>query len=174
MLPLLIKPIQTDPSIFNVTTTRSIWNRLKPQKFCQTSSLSTALGSNGMARIRAKFARTSDRIIGAERIGANMNLQKAAEAEKERRTRSKLEPHREAIFTLRRKHWTYVEIAKWLNDRGISITLSSVHRFCGRAIARRPRNGITPQLAEIEPLCVSQPAKQSKTEPKKYRFNLEI
>ena len=33
----------------------------------------------------------------------NMNLQKTAEAEKERRTRSKLEPHREAIFTLRRK-----------------------------------------------------------------------
>ena len=54
-----------------------------------------------------------------------MDLQKTAEAEKERRTRSKLEPHREAIFTLRRKHWTYGEIAKWLNEHGVSITLSS-------------------------------------------------
>ena len=47
-----------------------------------------------------------------------MNLQSAAESEKERRTRSRLEPHREAIFTLRRKHWTYRQIAKWLNEEG--------------------------------------------------------
>jgi hypothetical protein len=58
-----------------------------------------------VARIRAKLARTSDRIIGAEKE-ATMDLQKTAQAESERRTRSKLEPHREAIFTLRRKHWT--------------------------------------------------------------------
>ena len=43
-----------------------------------------------------------------------MDLQKTAESESERRTRSKLEPHREAIFALRRKHWTYDQIAKWL------------------------------------------------------------
>ena len=42
-----------------------------------------------------------------------MDSLKSAEAEKERRTRSKLEPHREAIFTLRRKHLTYGQIAKW-------------------------------------------------------------
>jgi len=43
-----------------------------------------------------------------------MNLQPQAEAEQERRTRSKLEAHREAIFALRRKHWSHRQIAKWL------------------------------------------------------------
>ena len=97
-----------------------------------------------------------------------MDLQKTAQAEKERRTRSKLEPHREAIFTLRRKHWTYGEIAKWLNEHGVSITLSSVHRFCERAIARRPRSPF--QTVESEPLSVPQPT----TQTKKHRFNLDI
>jgi hypothetical protein len=103
-----------------------------------------------------------------------MNLHEAAEREKERRTRSKLEPHRDAIFTLRRKHWTYGEIAKWLNEHDVSITLSSVHRFCERAIARRPRNGNPPQASEGEMLSVPPPTTQTKIEPKKYRFNLEI
>lgn len=103
-----------------------------------------------------------------------MDLQKTAEAEKERRTRSKLESHREAIFTLRRKHWTYGEIAKWLNAHGVSITLSSVHRFCQRAIARRPRTVSAPQPFESEKLFFPQPQQTTTTEPKKYRFNLEI
>ena len=100
-----------------------------------------------------------------------MNLQEAAETEKERRTRSRLEPHREAIFTLRRKHWTYGQIAKWLNEHGVSITPSSVHRFCERAIARRPRKEHT--LENGMP-SFSQPPERSTTERKKYRFNLEI
>ena len=99
-----------------------------------------------------------------------MDLQKTAQAESERRTRSKLEPHREAIFTLRRKHWTYGEIAKWLNQHGVSITLSSVHRFCERAIARRPRNANPLQTVESEPLSFPQPT----TQTGKYRFNLDI
>ena len=99
-----------------------------------------------------------------------MNLQSSAEAEKERRTRSKLEPHCEAIFTLRRKHWTYSEVAKWLNEHGVSITLSSVQRFCERAVARRPRAGIAPQFTENEPISVLQPT----TPTKKHRFNLDI
>ena len=45
-----------------------------------------------------------------------MDLHQAARVESERRTRSRLEPHREAIFTLRRKHWTYGQIATWLNE----------------------------------------------------------
>lgn len=102
-----------------------------------------------------------------------MDLHKPAEAEKERRTRSKLEPHREAIFTLRRKHWTYGQIAKWLNEHGVAITLSSVHRFCERAIARRTRIGSAPQPLESA-VPFSQPLKQTTSEPKKYRFNLEI
>jgi hypothetical protein len=103
-----------------------------------------------------------------------MNLQSAAESEKERRTRSKLEPHREAIFTLRRKHWTYAEIARWLKERGVAITLSSVQRFCERAIARRPRAGIEPQPLESQPLSVPQATTPTKTLPTKHRFKLEI
>jgi hypothetical protein len=99
-----------------------------------------------------------------------MDLQKTAEAETERRTRSKLEPHREAIFTLRRKHWTYGEIAKWLNEHGVAITLSSVHRFCERAVARRPRNINPLQDVESQPLSVP----QATTQTKKHRFNLDI
>jgi hypothetical protein len=99
-----------------------------------------------------------------------MNLQSAAESEKERRTRSRLEPHREAIFTLRRKHWTYRQIAKWLNEHGVAITLSSVQRFCERAVARRPRAGNELQTLESQPLSVPQPTKQTN----KYRFNLDI
>ena len=102
-----------------------------------------------------------------------MDLHKSAEAEQERRTRSKLEPHREAIFTLRRKHWTYCAISKWLNERGVAITLSSVQRFCERAIARRPRTGNAPQALESEPLSIPQTTIQTKTEPQKYRFNIE-
>ena len=41
-----------------------------------------------------------------------MDLQKAAEAEAERRARSKLEEHRRAIMALRAKKWTYRQIAK--------------------------------------------------------------
>lgn len=103
-----------------------------------------------------------------------MDLQKSAEAEKERRTRSKLEPHREAIFTLRRKHWTYAAIARWLKEHGVAITLSSVQRFCERAVARRPRAGNESQPLENQPLFslpqTSTP--QTKSEPKKYRFNI--
>ena len=68
-----------------------------------------------------------------------MDLQKAAEAETERRTRSKLEEHRRAIMALRGKKWTYRQIAKWLHEHGVSVTSSSVYRFCERSIARRPR-----------------------------------
>ena len=100
-----------------------------------------------------------------------MDLQKSAEAEKERRTRSKLEPHREAIFTLRRKHWTYAAIAKWLKEHGVAITLSSVQRFCERAVARRPRAGSEPQPLESQPLSIP----QTTTPPtKKYRFNIDV
>jgi len=101
-----------------------------------------------------------------------MNLQSAAQSEKERRTRSKLEPHREAIFTLRRKHWTYSQIAKWLGVHGIAITLSTVQRFCQRAVARRPRTGNEPQSLENIPFSVPSPT--AKSEPKKHRFNLDI
>ena len=106
-----------------------------------------------------------------------MNLQPAAENEITRRTRSKLEAHREAIFALRRKHWTYKQIAKWLNERGVQTTLTSVYRFCERAIARRPRsNGQLPiEESATESFPIQAPPTATKTKPtNQYRFNLEI
>jgi hypothetical protein len=107
-----------------------------------------------------------------------MNLQQQAENEKERRTRSKLESQRETIFALRRKHWTHKEIAQWLNERGVEITLSSVHRFCQRAVARRPRgNNNALETTEEKPISIPtpQPQTQNQTTPvKKHRFNTDI
>ncbi|HEV2330546.1 MAG TPA: hypothetical protein VGY56_17330 [Verrucomicrobiae bacterium] len=106
-----------------------------------------------------------------------MNLQPQAESEKERRTRSKLEAHRDAILALRRKHWTHKEIARWLNERGIQITLSAVHRFCQRAIARRPRAGSSaPEGIEEQPAFIPtlQPQPNETTPVKKPRYNTNI
>lgn len=104
-----------------------------------------------------------------------MNLQSAAEKESPRRTRSKLEAHREAIFALRRKHWTYREIAQWLNEHGVSVTFPSVYRFCERAIARRPRSQSPLEMEAEKPIFI--PKLQSTTNPtpmSKHRFNLDI
>ena len=102
-----------------------------------------------------------------------MNLQPQAENEQARRTRSKLEAHREAIFALRRKHWTYRQIAKWLNEHGVLVTFPSVYRFCERAIARRPRNSSPPPVEE--PASFSIPTPSTPTKPtNRYQFNLDI
>ncbi len=104
-----------------------------------------------------------------------MDLQPSAENESERRTRSKLEPHREAIFTLRRKHWTYSEISKWHNERGVNITLSSVHRYCQRAVARRPRADTPPPALEGKAHSISATKTTSaQSESVKHRFKLDI
>jgi IS30 family transposase len=106
---------------------------------------------------------------------ANMNLQQQAENEKERRTRSKLEVHREAIFALHRKHWTYDQIAKWLNERGVQTTLTSVYRFCQRAIARRPRSHSSLEMEPENPIFTPKPQTTTKQTPmSKHRFNLDI
>ena len=106
-----------------------------------------------------------------------MDLQSAAEDEKERKTRSKLEPHRNAILTLRRKHWTYRQIAKWLKERGVTTTFTAVYRFCERA--RRPRNAATAvidanDLEGQKPSMFETTTTQPKTGPKKHRFNVDI
>ena len=92
-----------------------------------------------------------------------------------RRTRSKLEAHREAIFALRRKHWTYGQIAVWLNERGVRTTLTSVYRFCERAIARRPRSQ---KALEMEPTkaIFTPTSKTTNNEPpmQQHRFNHDI
>jgi hypothetical protein len=109
-----------------------------------------------------------------------MDLQSQAENEGPRRTSSKLEPHREAIFALRRKHWTHRQIAQWLNEHGVKITLSAVHRFCQRAIARRPRSAGPLPMEVDDPISVSvtPPVKITKTSTTEttnpYQFNINI
>jgi spermidine synthase len=103
-----------------------------------------------------------------------MNLQPQAENEQARRTRSKLEAHREAIFALRRKHWTYGQIAKWLNERGVQTTFPSVYRFCERAIARRPRNTSPLEVEQAAPVFTPTPQTTTTKTTNQYRFNLEI
>jgi hypothetical protein len=123
----------------------------------------------------------SDGIIGAEMDKTkNMNLQSAAENEPPRRTRSKLGAHREAIFALRRKHWTYRQIAQWLNEHGVAVTSPSVYRFCERAIARRPRSGqpltAIESAGEPAPFSIQTPQTTTINERTslKHRFNLDI
>jgi hypothetical protein len=129
-----------------------------------------------LRKFSANFPQTSDGIIGAEKTETNMNFDSQAENESPRRTRSKLETHREAIFALRRKHWTYGQIAKWLNERGVQTTLTSVYRFCERAIARRPRSSPFPAIESAgEPASFSIPTPPTTTKPKnQYRFNTDI
>jgi hypothetical protein len=104
-----------------------------------------------------------------------MNLQQQAENEMPRRTRSKLEAHREAIFALRRKHWTYGQIADWLNERGVTTTLTSVYRFCERAIARRPRNQGALEIEPEKPIFTPTPQTTNNEPPmQQHRFNLDI
>jgi spermidine synthase len=103
-----------------------------------------------------------------------MNLQQQAENESPRKTRSKLEAHREAIFALRRKHWTYRQIAKWLNEHGVLVTFPSVYRFCERAIARRPRSGSPLEVEQATPVFTPTPQTKTTKTTDQYRFNLEI
>jgi len=103
-----------------------------------------------------------------------MNLQSAAENESPRRTRSKLEAHREAIFALRRKHWTYRQIAKWLSEHGVVVTFPSVYRFCERAIARRPRNAGPLEVEQQNSIFTPTPQPTTIKTTNQYRFNLDI
>ena len=107
-----------------------------------------------------------------------MNLQSQAENEVARRTRSKLETQREAILELRRKHWTHRQIADWLNERGVKITLSAVHRFCQRSIARRSRhhNPLEIEQEKTNFIPALHPPNQPTNEIQKttHRFNLDI
>ena len=107
-----------------------------------------------------------------------MNLQSQAENESPRRTRSKLEAHREAILALRRKHWTYRQIAQWLNERGVPVTFPAVYRFCERAIIRRPRHHSPLEVEQGISIFTptQQPSNQptNETQKTKHRFNLDI
>ena len=103
-----------------------------------------------------------------------MDLQPQAENESPRKTRSKLEAHREVIFTLRRKHWTYRQIAKWLNEHGVAVTSPSVYRFCERAIARRPRSSSPLEVEQAAPIFTPTPQPTTNKTTNQHRFNLDI
>jgi hypothetical protein len=113
-------------------------------------------------------------LLGQEKIKIKMNLQPQAENEPARRTRSKLETHRKAIFALRRKHWTYKEITAWLNERGVQTTFTSVYRFCERAIARRPRSSSPLEVEQAAPIFTPTPQPTTNKTTNQHRFNLDI
>jgi hypothetical protein len=93
-----------------------------------------------------------------------------AQAAPEGNPRSKLEKHRAAIFELRRKHWTYAKIARWLKARGVGIAPSSIFRFCTsrKAMATRPTARTRREIPPAEP-----PTSEAKPK-RKYRFNLDV
>jgi transposase len=84
-------------------------------------------------------------------------------------SRSKLETHRAAISELRRKRWTFAEIAEWLRERGVSATTSNVHRFFRQSKPTPP--SIEPVRAQSAP----PPAPVDAEKPKrKIRFNIPL
>ena len=84
-------------------------------------------------------------------------------------SRSKLETYRAAISELRRKRWTFVEIAEWLRERGVSATTSNVHRFFRQSKPTPPST--EPVRAQSAPL----PAHVDAQKPKrKIRFNIPL
>ncbi|HAM72781.1 MAG TPA: hypothetical protein DCM86_14155 [Verrucomicrobiales bacterium] len=99
------------------------------------------------------------------------DLAAIASSEVLHRTRSRLEPHREAIATLRRKRWTFAQIARWLREHGVNVTPSSVHRFW------RKRSSVDPMEdppASALPLSKTSVSRQPQPQKQKHRFNLDI
>jgi len=83
--------------------------------------------------------------------------------------RSKLEMHRDVICELRRKHWTYEEIAGWLKMRGVEATTSNVHRFFQTIKYSKPR-GV--ETAPTPPAPLPAVPVQSEKPKRKIRFNI--
>jgi transposase len=84
-------------------------------------------------------------------------------------SRSKLETHRAAISELRRKRWTFAEIADWLRERGVSATTSNVHRFF------RQSKPTPPSLEPVRAQSAPPPAPVDAEKPKrKIRFNIPL
>ena len=84
-------------------------------------------------------------------------------------SRSKLETYRSAISELRRKRWTFAEIAEWLRERGVSATTSNVHRFFRQSKPTPP--SIEPVRAQSAPPPAPVDAEQPK---RKIRFNIPL
>jgi len=93
-------------------------------------------------------------------------IQAFLEAAAECPAKSKLEPYAELIRTLRRKRWTYRQIAAALkNDFGVHAAPSSIHNF----VKVRARKSKT--VSEEQSMIVLEP----KTHPvqKRPRFNID-
>ena len=83
--------------------------------------------------------------------------------------RSKLETYRATISELRRKRWTFAEIADWLRKRGVSATTSNVHRFF------RQSKHTPPSIEPVRAQSASPPAPVDAEKPKrKIRYNIPI
>ncbi len=84
-------------------------------------------------------------------------------------SRSKLETYRAAISELRRKRWTFAEIADWLRERGVSATTSNVHRFF------RQSKPIPQSIEPVRAHSAPPPAPLDADKPKrKIRFNIPL
>ncbi len=84
-------------------------------------------------------------------------------------SRSKLETHRAAISELRRKRWTFVEIAGWLRERGVTATTSNVHRFF------RQSKPMPPSVETVRAKSAPPPVPVDADKPKrKIRYNIPI
>jgi hypothetical protein len=84
-------------------------------------------------------------------------------------SRSKLETYRAAISELRRKRWTFAEIADWLRERGVSATTSNVHRFF------RQSKHTPPSIESVRAQSTLPPAPVDAEKPKrKIRFNIPL
>jgi hypothetical protein len=84
-------------------------------------------------------------------------------------SRSKLETYRATINELRRKRWTFAEIAGWLRERDVTATTSNVHRFFRQSKPMPP--SIEPVRAQSAPPPVPVDAEKPK---RKIRFNIPL
>jgi transposase len=84
-------------------------------------------------------------------------------------SRSKLETYRATISELRRKRWTFAEIADWLRERGVSATTSNVHRFF------RQSKPMPPSIESVRAQSAPPSAPVDAEKPKrKIRFNIPL
>lgn len=62
--------------------------------------------------------------------GASMShLLEKAQQQTDKGTRSVLDPHYEVIATLRKKHWTFREIAEFFKEEGIQISVTWLTQY---------------------------------------------
>lgn len=62
-------------------------------------------------------------------VGKPEDLLQKALLQKEKSPRSLLDPYFDVIATLRKKNWTYNEIAQFLNEEGIQVSAIGINQF---------------------------------------------